>query len=187
MMVVEVVKRLFTVDEYYQMARAGILCEDDRVELIEGEVVAMTPIGRRHAACVNRLNRLLSRQVGEHAIVSIQNPVRLSEYSEPQPDLVLLQPRPDFYAQAHPGPEAILLVVEVAETSAESDRNIKVPLYARAGVLETWLVDLAEECIEVYRKPSPRGYGEILRTWRGEDISPQTLPGVSLSVDAILG
>lgn len=186
-MVVGVAKRLFTVDEYYQMSRAGILCEDDRVELIEGEVAEMTPIGRRHAACVDRLNRLFSRQVGEHAIVRVQNPVRLSKYSEPQPDLALLQPRPDFYAQAHPEPADVLLVIEVAETSADTDRIVKVPLYARAGVPEVWLVDLAEECIEIYRKPSPRGYGEILRTWRGEDISPQTLPEVSLSVDAVLG
>jgi Uma2 family endonuclease len=186
MMVVEVAKRLFTVDEYYQMAEAGILMEDDRVELLEGEVVEMTPIGRRHAACVNRLNRLFSRQVGEHAIVSIQNPVHLSEYSEPQPDLALLQPRPDFYAQAHPGTEDVLLVVEVAETSADSDRNVKVPLYARAGIPEVWLVDLAEECVEIYRKPSPRGYGEVRRAWRGERLFPQAFPEMELAVDDVL-
>lgn len=186
-MVVQVAKRLFTVDEYYQMAQAGILSEDDRVELIEGEIVEMTPIGSRHAACADRLNQFFSERVRGRAIIRVQNPIRLSEYSEPQPDLALLQPRSDFYAQAHPEPENVLLVVEVAETSADSDRSVKVPLYARAGVPEVWLVDLAGECIESYRKPSPKGYGEVRRMWRGEHFSPQAFPDVKLAVDDVLG
>jgi len=186
-MAVELAKRLFTVDEYYQMAEAGIFSEDDRVELIEGEVVEMTPIGSRHAACVKRLNRLLSQGVGAEALIGVQDPIRLSPYSEPQPDLTLLRPRPDFYAQAHPRPEDVLLVVEVAETSADSDRNVKVPLYARAGVPEVWLVDLSEECIETYRQPSPEGYQEVRRLRYGEQLSPQAFPEVELAVDDILG
>lgn len=186
-MVVQVERRLFTVDEYYQMAEAGIFSEDDRVELIEGEIVEMSPIGSRHAACVNRLNGLFARRMEGNAVVSVQNPIRLSEFSEPEPDLALLQPRADFYAEAHPEPEDVLLVVEVAETSAGSDRRVKVPLYARAGILEVWLIDLADETIEIYRRPSPRGYGEVQRAWRGDHLSPQAFPDEQFSVDDVLG
>jgi len=169
------------------MAEAGILSEDDRVELIEGEIVEMSPIGSHHAACVNRLTRLFSRQGGDRAIVSVQNPIRLSEYSEPEPDLALLRPRADFYAEALPGPEDTLLVVEVMETSAQYDRERKLPLYAEAGIPEVWLVDLAAECIEVYRRPSPEGYEDVRRRCRGERLSPQAFPDVELAVDDILG
>lgn len=186
-MVVQVERRLFTVDEYYQMAEAGIFSEDDRVELIEGEIVEMSPIGSRHTACVKRLNRLLSRKLGDQAVISVQDPIRLSEFSEPEPDLALLQPRADFYAEAHPEPEDVLLVVEVAETSAGSDRTLKVPTYARAGILEVWLIDLADETIEIYREPSPRGYGEIRRAWRGNRLSTQAFPDIELAVDDVLG
>lgn len=187
-MAVQLLKRLFTVAEYHRMAEAGILSEDDRVELIEGEIVEMAPIGSRHAGHVNRLNRLFSQWAGDQAIVSVQNPVRLGEHSEPQPDLALLKPRSDFYAQSHPGPEDVLLVVEVAETSADYDREVKVPLYARFGVPEVWLVDLAGEGIEVYRQPSPQGYQEARTVRRGEAVAPLLLlPDLPLAVDAILG
>jgi len=186
-MIFQVSKRLFTVEEYHRMAEAGILGEDDRVELIEGEIVEMTPIGSRHAGAVNRLNRLFSERVGEHAVVSVQNPIRLGERSEPQPDLALLRFREDFYASSHPGPGDVLLVVEVAETSAEYDRRVKVPLYARFGIPEVWLVDLEGEAVEVYRDPSPEGYrkAEVLR--RGSSLSPSSFPDLELSVDEILG
>lgn len=108
-MPIQLLKRRFTVEEYRQMAQAGILGEDDRVELIEGEIVEMTPIGSRHAACVKRLNHLLTQQVRERALVSVQDPIRLSAHSEPQPDLALLVPRPDFYARRHPGAAEVLL------------------------------------------------------------------------------
>ncbi|RME47171.1 MAG: Uma2 family endonuclease [Chloroflexi bacterium] len=186
-MVVQVERRLFTVDEYHQMAEAGIFTEDDRVELIEGEIVEMAPIGSRHAACVDRLNRLFSNRIGERAIARVQSPVRLSEFSEPEPDLALLRPRPDFYAQAHPQPEDVLLVVEVAETSVTSDRDVKVPLYARAGIPEVWLVDLAEETVEVYREPLPRGYAKIRRVWRGDELAPHAFPDRVFTADEILG
>jgi Uma2 family endonuclease len=130
---VQVQRRLFTVEEYHRMAEAGILSEDDRVELIEGELVTMSPIGSRHAACVARLTALLF-PVGGRGILWVQNPIRLGARSEPQPDVALLRYRPDFYASAHPGPEDVLLVVEVAETSADADRSLKIPLYARYGI-----------------------------------------------------
>jgi len=186
-MAVQLLKRLFTVAEYHRMAEAGILGEDDRVELIDGEVVKMAPIGIRHATCVRRLNRLFSKWVGERAIVDVQNPIRLEEHSEPQPDLALLRPRPDFYAAEHPGSEDVLLVVEVAETSAAFDREVKVPLYARFGVPEVWLVDLAGEQVEVFRQPTPQGYRTVQTVRRGESVAPLLLPDLYLGVDALLG
>jgi len=186
-MSVQLLRRSFTVGEYHRMAEAGILRENDRVELLEGEILEMTPIGSRHAACVNRLNRLFSAQVGTLALISVQNPIQLGEHSEPQPDLALLRPRADFYAKAHPGPEDVLLVVEVAETSAESDRAIKVPLYARAGIPETWLVDLAGQCVEVRRKPTPQGYEEVQQLRRGQHIFPLAFSDLGIAVDEIVG
>lgn len=186
-MAVEVTRRLFSAAEYHRMAEAGILSEDDRVELIEGEVVQMSPIGSRHAACVDRLSTLFHQHVGRAAIVRVQGPVRLGEYSEPQPDLALLRPRNDFYAQGHPTPADILLLVEVAETSQGYDRDVKLPLYARAGVPEVWLVDLVENAIYVYCQPQGGVYKEVRQARRGESLAPRMLPHVALDVEAILG
>ena len=186
-MSVQVLKRLFTVEEYYRMAEANIFSEDDRVELLEGEIVQMTPIGSRHASNVMRLIRLFSQQVSEHALVSAQNPVRLDEYSEPQPDIALLRFRPDFYAEDHPKPEDVLLLVEVADTSIVFDRQVKVPLYAKAGIPEVWLVDLGGDSVEVHARPSRGGYEEVQQFRRGETISPQAFPDLKLNVSDILG
>lgn len=185
-MTIEVTRRLFTVDEYYQMAEAGILAEDDRVELLEGEVVKMSPIGMRHAACVDRLTALFSHRLGKRAIVRVQGPIRLDRYSEPQPDLALLRPRDDFYAQSHPEPQDVLLAVEVAETSLAFDRDKKIPLYVRAGVQETWLVDLYGEAVIVYRQPSAEGYGQQYRVSRDKMISPQAFPDLEIAASKIL-
>jgi Uma2 family endonuclease len=186
-MAVQLARRLFTVEEFHRMGKAGVFSEDDRVELLDREIVQMTPIGSRHAACVDRLNRLLSQRVGERAIVRVQNPIRLSEQSELQPDVSLLRSRADFYAHAHPGPADVLLLIEVAETSADTDREAKLPLYARSGVVELWLVDLSTERVEVYRKPAPHGYQESRTVGRGQHLAPQALPDLALSVDAVLG
>jgi Uma2 family endonuclease len=180
-------RRRFSVDDYYEMARAGILGEDDRVELIEGEVIEMSPIGRRHAACVDRLNRSFARLVEEAAIVRVQGPVRLSEQAEPQPDVALLRPRPDFYAMGHPTPFDIFLIVEVAETSSRFDRTVKMPLYAASGIPEYWLVDLDEEAVTVYRHPQQLDYGSVGILQRGETLAPLALPDVEIAVDDILG
>lgn len=183
-------KRLFTVSEYYQMAQVGIFSEDDRVELLEGEIIEMSPISSRHASCVDRLTRLFSQRVGEHAIVRVQNPVRLSEHSEPEPDLTLLKPRADFYSTAHPQPEDVLLVIEVCETSADLDRRVKLPLYAQAGIPEAWLIDVAQEQIEVYRVPSVQGYGETQTLTRGQTLRAPLIPTIELielKVEEMLG
>ncbi len=186
-MAIQVQRHQFTVAEYERMVQAGIFHEDDRVELIAGEIVEMAPIGSRHAACVKRLNQLLSRRVEGRVLVGVQDPIRVGEHSEPQPDLALLRLRSDFYAEAHPGSEDVLLVVEVAETSADLDRQAKLPLYARARIPEVWLVDLAGEAIEVYREPSPTGYQSVRRVRRGERVSTHALAGLELAVTEVLG
>ena len=180
-------RRLFTVADYHRMAEAGILSEDDRVELLEGEIVSVSPVGSRHAACVKRLVRWFTREGGDRVIVGVQDPVQLGEHSEPQPDLTLLKPRADFYAASHPGPEDVLLLVEVAEASAVVDREVKVPLYARAGIPEVWVVDLTRHHVEVYRRPSPQGYEEVRVLRRGETVTPALLPDLVVPVDAFLG
>lgn len=186
-MAVQLVRRSFTVEEYHRMAQAGILVEDDRVELIQGEIVTMAPIGSRHQACVDCFTELLSPQVARRAILRVQGPVRLGEYSEPQPDVALLKPQADFYARGHPRSEDVLLVIEVTENSATYDREVKLPLYARAGLPEVWLVNLAEERIEVYQKPRSQGYEGVQHLGRGQHVAPQALPDLELAVGDVLG
>lgn len=185
-MTVEITKRLFDVDDYHRMAQAGILSEDDRVELIDGEIVAMTPIGPRHNAAVNRANRALVTAVGDQAIVQVQGSVRLGRHQEPQPDLVLLQPQPDFYASRLPGPRDIVLIVEVAESSLEYDREVKSRIYAEAGVGEYWVVDLDRRSVSCCRAPG-RGAYQAIRDYRaGQSIAPEALPQCVIPVDALL-
>ena len=186
-MAVQMLKRLFTVEEYYQMAAAGILTENDRVELIKGEIVKMSPIGTRHATCVRRLISLLSQLLGIRAIVDAQNPVRLNNNSEPQPDIALLQPRPDFYATAHPQPSDIFLIIEVADTTIEYDREVKLPLYANSGIAEVWIINLNQEVIEVYRIPNNNRYESVQIFQRGSQIDIPAFANFSLAVDDILG
>jgi hypothetical protein len=186
-MSVPVTKRRFTVEEYHRMAEAGILREDDRVELLDGEIIQMTPVGPRHAGCVIELTRVLSRLMGDAAVVSVQNPVVLGEHQEPQPDVALLRPRADSYRGRHPGPEDVLLVIEVAETSVEYDRERKLPLYARAGIPEAWLVDLPADAIEVHRRPVPHGYGEVRTLRRGETLTAVNFPTLAIAVGDVLG
>src|SRR5262245_8708891 len=149
----------FTVDEYHRMGEVGIFSEDDRVELLAGEVVEMSPIGPLHAGTVGRLTALCSSRLGGEAMVWIQNPLLLrTEDSVPQPEVTLLRPRPDFYTNSHPEAQDVYLVIEVADTSLVTDREVKLPIYARAGVPEAWLLDLATQRLEVHRHPTPDGY-----------------------------
>ena len=186
-MSVQVAKRYFNVTEYYRMTEAGILSEDDHVELIEGEILEMSPIGSRHAACVKRLNTLLGRLVGRDITISVQDPIHLDDYSEPQPDVALLRSREDFYAEGHPAPSDVLIVIEVADTSVDYDRDVKVPLYARAGIAEVWLVNLPEDSIEIYAEPRNGAYGEFRQAKRGESIASRIIPALTLGVDTVLG
>ncbi len=169
------------------MAEAGILHEDDRLELIKGEIVEMAPIGSNHAGRVKRMNNLLSQVVGNAAIIGVQDPIHLWDDTEPEPDLTLLRPREDFYTQSHPTPEDILLVVEVADSSRDYDRQVKVPMYAEAGIVETWVVDLVSETIEVYRQPTPEGYRQTVILGREDRLSPAALPDLELELSQLLG
>ncbi|MCL1472514.1 Uma2 family endonuclease [Argonema antarcticum] len=186
-MSVQLLRRKFTVEQYHQMVDAGILTEDDRVELIRGEIVEMASIGRRHAAGVNRLVRLFTQLLGDNIILSPQNPVELNDASEPQPDIALLQPRPDFYESGHPQIPDIILLVEVADTTVEADRNVKITLYAENDIVEAWLVDINEQCVEVYRSPSPTGYQNVQRFQRGESLSILAFTDINITVDEVLG
>jgi Uma2 family endonuclease len=167
------------------MMEAGILSESDHVELIDGEVIEMSPIGSRHAACVDRLNRFLNKL--DDVIVRVQNPIRLDDFSEPQPDISLLRMNADFYAHGHPTPLDVLVVVEVADSSTEFDRAVKLPLYAEALIPEFWLVNLPDERIEAFSHPSNGVYQKSQELKRGDKLTSTTIPGLSLSVDAILG
>ncbi len=186
-MAVPEARHCFTVSEYHRMAQAGIFTEDDRVELIEGEVVHMAAIGSRHAACVDRLTRLFVQAAGERAIVRIQNPVRLGDLSEPEPDLVLAKPQSDFYATAHPTAADVLLLVEVSDSSHRYDDTVKRPLYARQGVPEVWIVDLETDAIRVHRDPSGEGYGSVTTSRPEDTLSPTAFPDLKIPVRAVLG
>jgi Uma2 family endonuclease len=179
-------KRLLTIDEYRRMGEVGIFHEDDRVELIRGEIYELAPIGNPHATCLRRLNSALKTLEG--AILSPQNPVVLEmQRSEPLPDMTVLRFQEDYYASAHPGPGDVLLVIEVSDSSLAYDCNIKIPLYAESGIPEAWIVDLNGDAVLVFRQPSPDGYKEEKAFRRGETISPLAFPDLSLAVDAILG
>jgi Uma2 family endonuclease len=175
----------FTVGDYARMRETGIFSEDDRVELIDGEVRPMTPIGPLHAAIVNRLTRLLGQYLGTTAIVSVQNPVRLSNYSEPQPDVMVLRPRQDFYAKAHPQPEDVWILIEVADTTVAYDRDEKLPRYAAAGVPEVWLIDVSRQAIEQYSEPGQDRYHAMHLVERDQTLQAKTVPGLRLAVASL--
>jgi Uma2 family endonuclease len=177
-------RRLLTVDEYHRMGEAGILTDDDRVELIEGELVAMAPIGSEHIASTNALTRLLVLAIGDRGIVSVGNPVRMNRHSEPQPDFAVLKPRDD-YRKTLPRPEDTMLAVEVANTSLEYDRKVKLALYARGGIPEVWIVNLAAEEVEVHRSPATDNYTSVTRAGRSDDLTIEALPGVLVPVARI--
>jgi Uma2 family endonuclease len=174
-----VTRRPITVTEYHRMGEVGILSDRDRVELIEGELIAMSPIGSYHQGTVNQLTYSLVQAVGERAIVAVQGPVRLDDFSEPEPDFALLRPRPDFYRDRHPLASDVLLLIEVADTSLNYDRAVKRTLYARHGISELWIIDLNAGEIEVCRQPGA-GYAAITRVGRDGVLEPELLPGVCI-------
>lgn len=186
-MALQLTRRRFTVSEYHQMSKAGILHEDDRIELIEGEIIEMSPIGSWHSGISMRLNQLFMRTFDDVALVSIQNPIQLSEDTEPQPDVTLLRPEPDYYTSHTPKPEDVLLVMEIADTSVAYDRGVKTRLYARSGITEYWLIDLNAVTVTVYRDPGPEGYGISQVVRRGERIAPAAFPDRPVAVDSMLG
>ena len=180
------VRHRFDVDDYYRMAEAGILSRGDRVELIEGEIVDMAPIGSAHAGATDHLSKLVARAFADGLVhVRVQGPLRLDAYNEPEPDLLLLRPRADGYRASHPTAADVLLLVEVADSSLAYDRGAKLALYARHGVPEVWIVDLAGRAVEVCRQPRPQGYGERQRFADGE-LTPTLVPALTIDVVALL-
>ena len=179
-------KRGLSADDYQILGREGILHEDDRVELLDGEIVVMSPIGSRHAACVNMLSSEFSRMAGENSVVSIQNPTRLGYDTEPKPDIALLRPRDDFYADAHPSAEDILLLIEVADSSLRDDRDKTRNTYARHNVPEVWIANLPDELVERYGNLVDGEYRDVILLRRGDSVSSVLLPDVEVRVDDIL-
>jgi Uma2 family endonuclease len=176
----------FTVDDYELMGKFGILDENDRVELIRGEIINKMTIGDSHAACVKRLNRLLNGLIGTRVVIGIQDPVRLDD-SVPEPDVSILQPRDDLYKSATPRPADVILLIEVADSTLDIDRDTKGPLYAEAGIPEYWIVNLNGDVLEVHRQPRPDGsWGDVRLLRRGQTADVAGLPGLSVTVDDIL-
>lgn len=178
-------RRRFDVDEYHRMLEAGILTEDDRVELLDGEIVQMHSIGSRHGACVAGLTRTFVKALDGRAVIGIQNPVRLSQFSEPEPDVSVLKPRIDLYASETPRAEHVLLLIEVADSSLRLDKTIKLPLYAAADIPELWIVDLVSDVVQVHRAPTKHGYTEI-GSHVADTLSPLAFPELQLDVQQIL-
>jgi Uma2 family endonuclease len=183
----QLAKHWITADEFEQMGRAGIFSPDARLELLEGVIYQMSPIGSPHAACVKFLSALLNRLFNGKHIVGTQDPIRLDDFSEPQPDITLLRWRDDFYRHAHPTPADVLLVIEVADSTVESDRSYKMPLYAKAGIKEAWLVNLPDERIELYAEPADGAY-QIKREFkRGEEAQSHGLSDLRVNAAEVLG
>ncbi len=176
-----------SVEMYHLMAERGVFAPEDRVELIEGELFEMSPIGNLHARCVDFLNKFLSGVAGSIYIVRVQNPILLNDQSEPQPDFSIVRYRQDFYKDALPEASDVAIVFEIAETSITYDKNVKFRRYAAAGIREAWLVDLSGERVEVHTQPKGNGYGVVKIYERGENAGSETIPSIDLPVDDILG
>jgi Uma2 family endonuclease len=183
--VLPLARHKLSVEDYHRMGEAGILGPDSRVELIEGEIIDMAPIGSLHASVVTLLTKFLIRNLGEAGVVSAQNPIRLLPASEPQPDLTVLKPRSDDYRKSHPTAAEVLLLIEVSDTTADYDRRVKVPLYAQYGIQEMWLIDLRAEILEVYTAPAGKGYGSVQRFGKGDSIAPTLVQIAALPLKEI--
>ena len=172
----------FTVHDYHAMIDAGILGEGDHVELIEGEILQMAPFNPPHPACIDVLNMRLAPALAGRAIVRVQSSFRIAEHSEPEPDMLILRPRHDFYGLSLPGPGDTLLAIEVAETSLRYDRIVKARLYAQADIPEYWLVNVITLTVTVFRDPSPEGYRQVIEASGADRLSPLAFPDISLAV-----
>jgi Uma2 family endonuclease len=179
-------KHRFNTGEYYRMAETGVIKANARVELLDGEIIDMSPIGPFHGGVVNRLNSLFNATAKERYLVAVQNPLQLDDYNEPQPDLMLLRPVADDYTSKHASPEDVLLLVEVADTSLQYDRGDKLQAFARAGVSEVWIVNLQERMLEVYREPRPTGYRSITSFRPGDRVSPAAFPVIIVDIARLL-
>ena len=185
-MQMDATRKLFTVDDYYKMLDAGILCEDDRVELIEGEIIEMSPMGSRHAAVVSSVTEALVSLFKGKALLRPQLPLRLNEFNEPEPDIAVVKPRPDRYSSRHPGPTDALLVIEISVSSLRYDRDVKLPIYAASQVPEVWIAHLRAATVLVYRDPAGTHYATHLKYGRGESLSCLAFPEIQVAIDDLL-
>ncbi len=172
----------FSVTDYYRMAESGVLSPDARVELLHGQIIDMSPIGPFHGSVTKQLNQLFAAAARGRWLLAVQDPLRLDDHSEPEPDLMLLQPVPDFYRQHHPRPEDVFLLIEISDTTLAADQEVKLPAYGQAGVVEVWIVNLIEERLEVYREPHFTGYGSKRVLGVGDQASPLAFPDVLVNV-----
>ncbi len=184
---VELIRHRFTVAEFMRMAEVELWDEDSRMELIWGEIFEMSPIYIAHTSTVKRLISLLTMKLGERIILGVQDPVQLSDESLPQPDIAVLQPQDEFYSRQNPGPDDILLLIEVADSSIRYDQRVKSKLYGAAGIADYWIINLPARQIEVYREPRPNGYRTVTHYALGETLSPLAFPDVELLVVEVLG
>ena len=176
----------FSVADYYRLAGSGVLPPGARVELLDGRLIDMSPIGPFHGGLVNRLGRLFHLQAQGRWVVSVQNPVRIDDYSEPEPDVMLLRPAADDFTSRHPQPADVFLLIEVADTTLDYDRAEKLPAYGRAGIPEVWIVNLTDLVVEVYRDPHFTGYGSKTALRPGDFAKPQAFPDVAVDVGELL-
>jgi Uma2 family endonuclease len=179
-------KHRINLDEWRRMGEAGIFPPESRIELIDGEIIEMSPIGFNHAGHLKRLNKLFSSLIGDQAIVSIQDPVQLGDLSEPEPDFMLLRPEPGFYSTRHPQADDVLLLVEIADSSLTFDRSQKMRLYAAHNIPEYWLLNLNSSYLEVYRQPQPSGYAEKSVLHRGDTVQLLLMEHIRVNVADIL-
>ncbi len=175
----------FTVDDYYKMIEMGMIEDYEKAEIIDGEMVRKMTIGDKQAAVVDRLNRLLIKALPDEVLVRVQNPLRLSDFDEPGPDFVLAD-LTKYDGNRHPRPEETLVVIEVADASLKNDRSVKLPLYAKAGIGEVWIVNLRDNVVEIHREPTVDIYQHVSVLRRGERVTSTRLPHVSFDVDSIL-
>ncbi len=185
-MTIVATRKKFTVEEYHKLGEVGIIGPDERTELIDGDIILMAPMGTRHLSCLIRLNRIFPSLLNNCAFVVMQSPVRLNGGLEPEPDLSILKLREDCYRDQLPQPQDVYLLIEVADTTINNDRNVKSVLYSQAGIIELWIVDIRAELVEVYRNPGSNGYESIQQFRRGNSISPLAFPDLVIRVDEIL-
>ena len=176
----------FTVDDYYKMIEMGMIEDYERSEIIDGEMVPKMTIGDKHAAVVNRLNRILARLLPNSVLLSVQNPLRISDFDEPEPDFVLAD-LTRYDGNRHPRPEETLVVIEVADASLKVDRATELPMYAKAGIGEVWIVNLRDDVVEIHQEPTVDIYQHVKVFKRGEKVDSPTLPQLSFDVDSIIG
>jgi len=186
-MVLQTIRRKITVAEFQRMGDIGIFHNDERLELIDGEIIKMTPIGSRHAYCVNRMAEFLITHLGNRAMVSTQNPVCLGKYSEPQPDIAIIKRTERKYMTSHPDASDVYLIIEFADSSINFDHDVKLPAYAKAGIQEVWIVDLISGCIEIYQEPTTSGYKKVNKKKGSDTFSPSSFPDITIIVNQALG